>query len=99
MSTASIMPVAQKFVQAKKEEKDKRPKYPRYHNDTLRNIISDLKIENASLRKRIEIFESMYRKLEKEYNEYKMGIFAVRELDILGDDYYINNPDQMEVTN
>ena len=88
-----------KPVISKKLEEKKILRYPRYHNDSLRQIIYDLKIENSSLRKKIEMFENMYRKLEKEFNDYKMGIFDVREMDVLGNDYFQNNPDEQSIQN
>ena len=93
---AGKSPVQQKFTQPRKTE-EKKPKYPRYHNDSLRLIISDLKLENSILRKKLENAERMYKLLEKEDLDYKMNLFTIREMDVLGDEYFINNPDNIEV--
>ena len=94
---AVISPAPSKFVQTKKNDEKKQIKYPRYHNDSLRLIISDLKIENNILRKKLENMERMFKMLEKENIDIKMNMITLREMDILGDDYYINNPDNMEI--
>lgn len=72
-----------KFVAPKKVEEKKVPKYPRFINDSYRDIIRDLKNENDILRRRNEQLMRSYRQLEKEMNDYKMGIFAVREIDLM----------------
>lgn len=78
----------QKFVTGKKPTNEKIPKFPRYNNDSLRQIIRDLKAENLSIRRKLESYESMYKKLEKEYNDYKLNLYTIREMDILGDAYF-----------
>ena len=86
-----------KCPKVKKDETKKVPRYPRFHNDSLQTIIADLKYEINELRKKCETYQNMYRKLEKEYNDYKSGIITVREIDILGDDYYKNPTSEIDV--
>ena len=91
---------AVKYPKIKKDESKKLinlSKYPRFHNDNLRCIIEDLKDEIINLRKKCETYESMYRKLEREFNDYKSGIITVREMDILGDDFYQNPRSEVEI--
>lgn len=91
MEQAKIAPVQSKFV--KKPEEKKQIKYPRYHNDSLRAIIADLKMDNAMLRKKLENVEKMYKILEKENLDIKQHFMVLREIDILGDEYFLNNPE------
>lgn len=88
-----------KVFTPKKISEEKKLRFPRYHNDSLRNIIQDLKCENALLRKKLETYEAMYKKLEREYLDYKNALFSVREMDILGDEYFKDKSSSEEIIN